>query len=86
MITISIWLYILSLMGATSLGVILMCAFNVASDTERAFTFDGRALELTVALRRLLVAVQGYVESGDGFEELAIAMSNAAEVLECHTP
>ena len=81
MITISIWLYILSLMGATSLGVFLMCLCNVASDTERAFTFDGRSLALAVALRRLLAAVQGYVESGDGFEALSEAMSNAAEVL-----
>jgi len=81
MITISIWLYILSLMGATSLGVILMCAFNVASVNDRAMAAACRALELAVALRRLLVAVQSYVESGDGFEELAVAMSNAAEVL-----
>ena len=65
----------------TAIGVFLMCLCNVASDTERAFTFDGRSLALAVALRRLLAAVQGYVESGDGFEELAIAMSNAAEVL-----
>ena len=82
MITISIWLYILSLMGATGLGVFLMCLCNVASDTERAFTFDGRALDLAIALRRLLRAVQGYIETGDGFEELAGAMSNAAEVLD----
>ena len=81
MVTISIWLYILSLMGATSLGVFLMCLCNVASDTERAFTFDGRALELSIALRRLLQTTQAYVESGEGFEAMAGAMSHAAEVL-----
>jgi hypothetical protein len=36
---------------------------------------------LTIALRELLAAVQGYVESGEGFEALAVAMSRAAEVL-----
>ncbi|HUW08824.1 MAG TPA: DUF3789 domain-containing protein [Anaerolineae bacterium] len=71
----------LGLLIGTSLGVFLMCLCNVASDTERAFTFDGRSLELSIALRRLLAAVQGYVESGDGMQELAVAMSNAAEVL-----
>ena len=40
-----------------------------------------RILVLRMALRRLLQATQGYVESGDGFDILAGAMSNAAEVL-----
>jgi len=40
-----------------------------------------RALELAIALRRLLAAAQGYTETGDGFGILAVAMSNAAEVL-----
>ena len=41
-----------------------------------------RVLVLAIALRRLLRAVQGYIETGDGFGELAGAMSNAAEVLD----
>ena len=81
MVTISIWLYILSLMGATSLGIFLMCLCNVASVSDRAFASERRALELSIALRGLLQATQGYVESGEGFEAMAGAMSHAAEVL-----
>ena len=51
MITISIWLYILSLMGATSLGVILMCAFNVASVNDRAMAAACRALDASTSSR-----------------------------------
>ena len=71
----------LGLLIGTSLGVFLMCLCNVSSDSERAFTFDGRALELSIALRELLRAAQGYTETGDGFGILAVAMSQAAEVL-----
>ena len=134
MITISIWLYILSLMAATSLGIVIMCLCNVASDTERAFVSERRALDLAIALRellgtvraaqaglcndvhelddaleraddvlanrtadredrevrtlvlrmalrRLLAAVQYHIEQDDGMQELAGAMSHAAEVL-----
>ena len=42
---------------------------------------ETRVLTLTIALRELLAAVQGYVESGEGFDILAAAMSHAAEVL-----
>ena len=42
---------------------------------------ETRVLTLTIALRRLLQATQAYVESGDGFEAMAAAMSRAAEVL-----
>ena len=66
-----------------AIGVFIMCLCNVAADggQDRAFASERRALELSIALRRLLAAVQGYVESGDGMQELAVAMSNAAEVL-----
>ena len=86
MVTISIWLYILSLMGATSLGIFLMALCNVASVDDRAFVSERRALDLAIALRRLLAAVQYHIEQDDGMQELAGAISNAAEVLECHTP
>ena len=68
----------IGLFAGTGLGVFLICLCNVASDGGDR---EVRILVLSIALRRLLAAVQGYVESGDGFEELAIAMSNAAEVL-----
>ena len=42
---------------------------------------ETRVLVLRMALSRLLIAVQGYVESGNGFDILAAAMSHAAEVL-----
>ena len=40
-----------------------------------------RILVLRMALRRLLAAAQSYIESGEGFDILAVAMSHAAEVL-----
>ena len=71
----------LGLLIGTTFGVLIMCAFNLASVNDRAMAAACRALELTIALRRLLVAAQGYTETGDGFDILAVAMSNAAEVL-----
>ncbi len=73
----------IGLFAGTGLGVFMMCLCNVAADggQDRAFVSECQALELSVALRRLLQATQGYVESGDGFDILAGAMSNAAKVL-----
>ncbi len=82
----------IGLVAGTGLGVFLMCLCNVASDGGDRVPRPGphgvsgqdrevRILVLRMALRRLLAAVQGYIESGDGFEALAEAMSNAAEVL-----
>ena len=68
----------IGLFAGTGLGVFLICLCNVASDGGDR---EVRILVLSIALRRLLAAVQGYVESGDGFDILAGAMSNAAEVL-----
>jgi len=76
-----IWAALGGLVVGISLGVFLMCAFNLASVNDRAMAAASRALELAIALRRLLAAAQGYTETGDGFGILAVAMSNAAEVL-----
>ena len=62
----------------TAIGVFLMCLCNAAADGGDR---EVRIMMLAIALRRLLRAAQGYTETGDGFEELAGAMSNAAEVL-----
>ena len=73
-----IWVAAIGLLVGTGLGVVIMCVFNVsAGGGDR----EVRILMLRMALSRLLVAAQGYTETGDGFEELAGAMSNAAEVL-----
>ena len=73
----------IGLFAGTGLGVFMMCLCNVAADggQDRAFVSECQALELSVALRELLRAAQGYVETGDGFGILAVAMSHAAEVL-----
>ena len=73
-----IWAALGGLFAGTGLGVFLMCLCNAAADGGDR---EVRIMMLAIALRRLLRAAQGYTETGDGFEELAIAMSNAAEVL-----
>ena len=76
-----IWAAAIGLLVGVAIGVFLMALCNVASVSDRAFASERRALELSIALRGLLQATQGYVESGDGMQELAGAMSHAAEVL-----
>jgi len=73
-----IWAAAIGLLVGVAIGVFLMCLCNVASDGGDR---EVRIMMLRMALRRLLAAVQGYVESDDGFDILAGAMSNAAQVL-----
>ena len=88
-----IWAAAIGLLVGTAIGVFLMCLCHVSADGGDRVPRPGphgvsgqdrevRVLVLAIALRRLLRAVQGYIETGDGFGELAGAMSNAAEVLD----
>ena len=72
--------------GGTCDVNVLGDALARADDVLDNRTADGedremRVLVLRMALRRLLAAAQSYIESGEGFDILAVAMSHAAEVL-----
>ena len=78
-----IWAAAIGLLVGVAIGVFIMCLCHVSADggQDRAFSSERRALELAIALRRLLGAVQYHIEQDDGMHELARAMSHAAEVL-----
>ena len=87
-----IWAAAIGLLVGTWLGVFLMCLCHVSADGGDRVPRPGphgvsgqdrevRILVLRMALRRLLGAVQYHIEQDDGMQELAGAMSHAAEVL-----
>ena len=87
-----IWAVAIGLLVGTAIGVFLMCLCHVSADGGDRVPRPGphgvsgqdrevRILVLRMALRRLLAAVQYHIEQDDGMQELAVAMSHAAEVL-----
>ena len=83
--TIRIWLYVVSLLLAAGLGGFILALCVAGSVADRASVAERRALELSLALRELMVQVQTFVDGGVWKCELPEALSRAAEVLHPRT-